>query len=281
VVRPAAAPTIPGEHHWPGAATRYEIKADGWRAVGFRLEDRVLLLSRQGRSLAAEFPDVVGALRPLPVGTVVDGELCAIGQGGRMEFTALARRRGRDRRRWPPVAFLVFDQLATTGQDLRRRPLQARLDQLGETLAAAGTSLLQPVLATTSRVQALTWFEDLRPYGVEGIVAKSLTGLYAPGRTRWLKTRHTETVDAVVMAVYGPARRPERLVVRMPDGTASVTTLLPSVSRVAVGRRIAAGLGDAGPGGLRMVRVPVVVEVAAGTARHGTVRFMRLREEPP
>ncbi|MFB7270689.1 hypothetical protein [Streptomyces sp. NPDC056244] len=73
------------------------------------LEDhRVVLLSREGGHLEPHFPEVVEALSVLPVGTVVDGELCAIvvdEHGGRVDFDALARRRGRDRLRWPVVVF--------------------------------------------------------------------------------------------------------------------------------------------------------------------------------
>ncbi|KOU33763.1 hypothetical protein [Streptomyces sp. WM6378] len=75
VVRPVAVMDLPGEHHWASGPTRYEIKADGWRAVGAVLEEhRPVLLSRQGTNLAPHFPEVLEALRHLPVGTVLDGE---------------------------------------------------------------------------------------------------------------------------------------------------------------------------------------------------------------
>ncbi|WP_142147893.1 hypothetical protein [Streptomyces sp. SLBN-31] len=54
--------------------------------------------------------------------------------GDGLDFTALARRRGRDRGGGPPIVYLVFDCLAITGTDRRPRPLQERLDQLGELL---------------------------------------------------------------------------------------------------------------------------------------------------
>jgi hypothetical protein len=46
-----------------------------------------------------------------------------------------------------------------------------------------------------------------------------------------------------------------------------------------VGRVVAAGLGEPAAGGLRPGHVPVVVEVAVATTRHGAVRFVRLRED--
>ncbi|WP_435245214.1 DNA ligase [Streptomyces tendae] len=279
VVRPVAAPDVPGEHHWPSGPTRYEIKADGWRAVGAVLEEhRTVLLSRQGTNLAPHFPEILDALRHCPVGTVLDGELCAVVEGGRMDFDALASRRGRDRRSWPPVVFVVFDLLATTGQDLRPRPLQERLERLGALLPPPPTPL-QPVLATTSRAEALAWYEALRPNGVEGLVAKGLGTPYIPGRAGWVKIRHTLTVDAPIVAIAGPAARPTHVTVRLADGTEAETNQLATAQRPAVGRAVAGALGTPLPGGRRRVNAEVIAEVAVGTTRHRTLRFVRLRED--
>lgn len=279
LVRPTAVVDLPGENHWPSGPTRYEIKADGWRAVGAVLEEhRTVLVSRQGTNLAPHFPEVLEALRHCPVGTVLDGELCAVVEGGRMDFDALASRRGRDRRRWAPVVFMVFDLLATTGQDLRLYPLQERLERLGALLPPPPTPL-QAVLATTSRPEALSWYEALRPNGVEGLVAKGLGTPYVPGRAGWVKLRHTETVDAPVVAIAGPATRPTHITVRLADGTEAETNQLPTVQRPAVGRAVTGALGAPLADGRRRVTTEVIAEVAVGTTRHRTLRFVRLRED--
>ncbi|MFF8431062.1 hypothetical protein ACF07Y_39195 [Streptomyces sp. NPDC016566] len=126
--------------------------------------NRPVLFSRQGGNFSPMFPEVLEELETMPVGTVLDGELRVV-VGERMDFNALARRRGRDRRCWPLVVYLVFDLLALTGTDLRLRPLQERLDRLGKLLPPP-PSVIQPVPATTSRNKALTWYEELRPYGL-------------------------------------------------------------------------------------------------------------------
>ncbi|MDW4910429.1 ATP-dependent DNA ligase [Streptomyces sp. ADMS] len=281
VVRPVTARELPAEDHWPNAPTRYEVKADGWRAVAGVIEDhRPVLFSRQGGNLGALFPEVLDELRVLPVGTVLDGELCAV-VGERLDFNALARRRGRDRRRWPPVVYLVFDCLSVTGTDLRTRPLQERLDRLGELLRPP-PSVIQPVPATTSRSEALTWYAE-RPYGLEGLVIKGLGTSYAPGRTRWLKIKHVDTVDTEIVAIAGSPARPAYLVVRLPDGTLAQTAQLDSTQRAAVGRALADGIWEAMPGGGHRVATLLLAEVEVGTTRHRTVRFVRLREDlgPP
>jgi ATP-dependent DNA ligase len=113
-------------------------QTDGWRAVAGVLEEhRPVPYSRQGGDLGAICPEVLDEPRGLPIGTVLDGEPCAV-VGDRLEFTALARRRGRGRRRWPPIVYLVFNCLAITGAALRARPLQECLDRLGELLRRGG-----------------------------------------------------------------------------------------------------------------------------------------------
>ncbi|MDQ1031311.1 ATP-dependent DNA ligase [Streptomyces umbrinus] len=282
VVRPVMARELPAENHWPNGPTRYEVKADGWRAIAGVLEEhRPVLFSRQGGNLGPMFPEVLDELRNLPIGTVLDGELCAV-VGDRLDFSALAHRRGRDRRRWPPVVYLVFDQLAATGTDLRLRPLQERLTRLGELLRPP-PSVIQPVPATTSRSEALTWYEELRPHGLEGLVAKGLGTSFVPGRTRWLKIKHVDTVDTEIVAIAGSPARPAYLVVRLPDGSLAQTAQLDSAQRAAAGRALADGIREALPGGGHRVTTLLLAEVEVGTTRHRTVRFVRLREdlEPP
>ena len=123
VVRPVTARDLPAEDHWPAPGPAMRPKADRRRAVAGVLEEhRPVLYSRQGGDLGALAPAILDELHDLPVGTVLDGELCAV-IGDRLDFTALARRRGRDRRRWPPIVYLAFDCLAITGTALRARPL--------------------------------------------------------------------------------------------------------------------------------------------------------------
>lgn len=234
-----------------------------------------MLFSRQGGVLADMFPEILVELARLPIGTVLDGELCAL-VGERLDFNALARRRSRDRRRWPPVVYLVFDCLAITGADLRQRPLQERLDHLGELLPSQ-PSVLQPVPATTRRNEALTWYDELRPHGLEGCVAKGMGTSYVPGRTRWLKIKHVDTVDAQIVAVVGSPARPTHLVVRLPDGNLAPTAQLETVQGSAVGRELADSIGEPVPGGGHRLTRPLVAEIEIGATRHRTLRFVRLR----
>jgi ATP-dependent DNA ligase len=274
VTRPTTARALPSTT--ARGPLQYEIKLDGWRAVGGRMEDRAVLYSRQGGNLAVGFPEVIEALKQFPVGTVVDGELCAF-VGGKMDFGALAHRRGRNRAKWPPIAFVLFDMLATTGEDLRPLPLEERWELLGALLEEP-LPPLQRVLATRDREEAAYWLEHLLPMGVEGIIAKPLRLPYGP-RARWVKVKHTETLDVPIVAVIGHPARPEHVVVQMPDGPTAETNKLVPADRAAVGRAVAGHLADPDARGRRRVFGQVIAEVVTDTGRHASVRFLRVRDD--
>jgi ATP-dependent DNA ligase len=57
-----------------GPSWQYEIKLDGYRAIGVRTKTGVELWSRNKRDFSRRFPKVARALEALPVETVLDGE---------------------------------------------------------------------------------------------------------------------------------------------------------------------------------------------------------------
>src|SRR5438046_7089202 len=65
----------------------WEIKFDGYRALAVKSGNGVTLFSRRRKSLNRQFPYIVEALAELPEGTVVDGELIALNDSGRPDFS--------------------------------------------------------------------------------------------------------------------------------------------------------------------------------------------------
>ena len=124
----------------------YEQKFDGIRAIVIvepaHPTARVRILSRNGNDKAAQFPEIVRALRELAAqlsGTVIlDGEVVALDARGRpTSFTRAAVPHapdGRARHRRPvgtvPTALIVFDLLREGQEDLRPLPLAARRARL-------------------------------------------------------------------------------------------------------------------------------------------------------
>src|SRR5215467_8795185 len=90
----------------------YEIKLDGYRAIGVKA-DRVLLYSRRKKSFNSQYPYIVDALGELPGDTVVDGEVVALDESGRPNFHFLQQFRSYASR----IRFFIFDVLVFKGHD--------------------------------------------------------------------------------------------------------------------------------------------------------------------
>ncbi|MEU6840591.1 ATP-dependent DNA ligase [Streptomyces sp. NPDC046716] len=269
-----------------GAAWSFEPKFDGHRMVVFRDEDGVVLQARSGRTVTRAFPDLVDAALALPAGTVLDGEV-VVWHDGRTDFAAVQRRaaaasagRARGLARELPASYAAFDVLGDGGRDLRGLPYRERRERLVGLLGPLGPPL-QAVPATTDRGTALVWYEALVATGVEGLVAKRLDGVYRGGRRAWLKIRHSDTKDAVVVGFTGAAGAPRALVVVVAgDGEPVLSVPLAAGVRGEAGRVVGvAGSGEVGVVvGVGVGDVPyqlvrgdgeLVVEVRQRSTRHG------------
>ncbi|MDX3343753.1 DNA ligase [Streptomyces sp. ME02-6979.5a] len=288
-VRPAlarAVPTLPTGPGW-----WFECKVDGHRMVLRRTDDGVICYSRTGRTVTSHWMDLAVPAMQLPPGTVLDGE-AVIWHDGRIDFGAAQARaassldRARALAARLPASYMAFDVLAHPdhgGDALAARPYTERRTVLVDVLAGIGPPL-QPVPATADRDTALEWYETLQPQGVEGIVAKPSGSPYPFGsRTVWRKIRHADTTDANVVGSVGPRRRPRRLAL-LPAGEGRPRLSAPLDPVLAA--RLGALLDGAIETGEQRTETGetytglvtgLVVEVLAGTGRHGTLSVVRAR----
>jgi ATP-dependent DNA ligase len=109
-----------------GPDWEYEIKFDGYRALGIRSAGRVRLMSRNGNDFSARFPSIANALSKLPDDTIVDGEIVALDETGRPSFNVLQNYNHSA----TPLEFYAFDLLHLAGINLRDRPLHERRELL-------------------------------------------------------------------------------------------------------------------------------------------------------
>ena len=183
----------------------YEPKWDGFRCLVFRDGDDVDLRSRHGKALARYFPEVVAAVRALPVSAfVLDGELLAC-RDSEFDFTTLMARlhpaasRVERLARETPAVLVAFDVLALDDEDLRRRPFaerRARLEKLLRSTGDSGSVRITP--ATEDPAVAHDWLERTRGSAIDGVMAKDPAEPYRSGARAMLKVKLERTAECVV-----------------------------------------------------------------------------------
>jgi ATP-dependent DNA ligase len=163
----------------------FEIKWDGIRSLAC-VERRALWLWGRGQAdYTHRYPEL-DALRQLPEGTILDGELVRL-RAGRAEFSAVLRRHqltSPRKIRWAverhPVTYMVFDLLRLNGRCLLRQPLRDRRARLRELLAASSTERVLFSEGVTG--SGVAFFDAAIEQQHEGVMAKRLDSRYLPGK---------------------------------------------------------------------------------------------------
>jgi DNA ligase-1 len=190
-----------------------EWKLDGVRVQVHRDGDEVAVFTRSLDDVTGRLPEVVEAVRALPVDSVVlDGEVLLLdGTGRPRPFQVTASRVGRrgdpGARTEPPLTTAFFDILHRDGEDL--------LDARGADRFAALTEVVPDTLRIRRTVAgdvatAEAAYAEAIAAGHEGVVVKSLDTPYEAGRRGggWLKVKPRHTLDLVVLAAeWGHGRR--------------------------------------------------------------------------
>jgi ATP-dependent DNA ligase len=187
----------------PGEDWIFEPKWDGFRALIFRDNDEVFIQSRDEKPLNRYFPEVEEALRSaLPARCVLDGEIVIV-RDGELDFDSLQLRlhpaasRVKLLSKQIPASVVFFDLLSEGNRDLRTEPFQARRRELESMLASAAPPIhLTP--ATQDRSLASDWFQRFEGAGLDGVVAKQISGTYEPNKRVMLKVKHERDCDCVV-----------------------------------------------------------------------------------
>ncbi|MBS1852064.1 MAG: non-homologous end-joining DNA ligase [Acidobacteria bacterium] len=186
----------------------YEIKWDGYRAVGFVQDGVVRLVSRNQNDLTAEFPELQDVPKFIRAkNAVLDGEIAVLDEQGRSSFDLIQQRTGirKGGRRVAGrsdlfVIYYVFDLLWIDGYDLRRVPLEQRKAALAKIIKPGG-----PVRFSEHFEQGRALWQAAKQQGLEGILAKRRTSLYEERRSReWKKIKITQTVDCVIGGYIDP-----------------------------------------------------------------------------
>lgn len=175
------------------SAWLYEIKFDGYRAIAVKSAHNAVLYSRRGKLFNKQYPQIVGAITDLPNGTVVDGEVVALDDEGRPNFSLLHHARSQRQR----IVYFIFDLLVCEDRDLTGLPLTQRQELL-KTLIEPRTPLIR--VAEQFEVSAAQMIAVVRDHKLEGVVAKLKGSRYEAGRRSgsWIKYRVNRSQEFVI-----------------------------------------------------------------------------------
>jgi bifunctional non-homologous end joining protein LigD len=185
-----------------GPEWSYEVKLDGYRALGIKTNGNVLLRSRNNKDFNSKYPGVVTALQRLPDETVIDGEIVALDGSGRPSFNLL-QKVGPSK---ATVVYYIFDVLVLGGQSLMAEPMWKRREILQ---AQVLPRLNDPVRESPQLDASLAdLVKAVKAHGFEGIVAKRLGSRYEPGQRSgaWRKMRLNQGQEFVIGG-YTPGPR--------------------------------------------------------------------------
>ncbi len=186
----------------------YEIKWDGYRVEAVVRDGKVKLWTRNLKDAETYFPGLLSPPSWIDAKqAIVDGEVVALDEDGRPEFSLLQERisqrrtgsgpgSGSGASAPGPLVYEVFDLLYLDGRSLLKVPLEDR------------KRLLRSVLRETSRVRFAShvvgegeaFMEAARQQGLEGVVAKLRRSRYEPGRRTpaWIKLKIRPEQELVV-----------------------------------------------------------------------------------
>src|SRR5438552_5519503 len=186
-----------------GGSWIFEPKWDGFRALVFRDGEEILIQSRDEKPLNRYFPELLEPIRSqLPARCVLDGEI-VIAKNSGLDFEALQLRihpaasRVRLLSQEIPASIVFFDLLCEGDRDLRGVTFHERRREL-ESLLSSAVQPLHLTPATSESSVGADWFRRFEGAGLDGVMAKPVSGIYEPNQRVMLKVKHERDCDCVV-----------------------------------------------------------------------------------
>lgn len=170
----------------------FEVKWDGYRALGFINEGNVELKSRNDKSFNEKFYPVYEALTNWKINAVVDGEIVVIDEKGIPTFGGLQNWRSEADGQ---IIYYLFDILWLDGKDLTELPLIGRRQVLKSIMPKDSTIRLSDDFKLTGS----EIFKAAKDMGLEGIMAKKKDSTYVQDRSKqWLKIKANKRHEVVI-----------------------------------------------------------------------------------
>jgi bifunctional non-homologous end joining protein LigD len=178
----------------------FEIKWDGYRAIGSKHKDAIELYSRNGLNFAEKYQPVAEALRGLGHDVIVDGEIVVVDDDGTSHFEWM---QNWHRDQHGTLQYYIFDILWCDGRDVRSMPLTARKRLLKSLLPESD------ILRFSDHIEndGITLFQQMQKRSLEGMIAKRADSKYNEDDrgADWLKVK-TSLRQEVVIGGYTEPR---------------------------------------------------------------------------
>ncbi|MCE3045061.1 DNA ligase D [Legionella sp. 16cNR16C] len=173
----------------------HELKFDGYRIIAYKRHSQIQLLSRNQLDWTRKFPNVVDALKNLPVDNIiVDGEITVLDENSRSSFQLLQNAMSNGAQ--THFTYYLFDLLYLDQYDTRSLPLLERKKLLAALLEDAEESLRYSdhILGDGENV-----FKQSCDFNLEGIISKDIHSSYQGKRSRkWLKIKCSKRQEFVI-----------------------------------------------------------------------------------
>jgi DNA ligase-1 len=201
-----------------------EPKYDGFRCQVHKNGDDVTIFSRGLENMTGMFPEIADAVRQhlATPQAIIEGEALAFNTetGKYLPFQETTKRRrvhdidATSERL--PLRLVAFDMLLADGEDWTPRPYEERRARLEQLIQPNPTLRFTDALFTEDAEEMALFYDDSTGEGLEGIVAKKLSGPYQAGKRdfNWIKLKRSydtalrDTVDVVVVGYdYGQGQR--------------------------------------------------------------------------
>jgi DNA ligase D-like protein (predicted ligase) len=193
----------------------YEVKFDGYRCLAGKDAAVVTLWSRRGNDLTAQFPNIAKACEQLPPRTLLDGELVAINENGRISFNLLQHHRSQAQ----ALLFYAFDVLIHRGINLINEPLSKRREVLSDLVKPHSRNATAVSLSESIDMTPTDLITVVKEFGFEGVIAKRKNSCYESGKRSgaWLKYKVNKSQEFVIGG-YTPGNPLDAVIVGCYDG---------------------------------------------------------------
>ncbi|MBD1385311.1 DNA ligase D [Mucilaginibacter rigui] len=172
----------------------YEVKWDGYRALGFINKGEVQLLSRNNKDFNEKYYPLKKLLESWEINAVIDGEILVLNNKGVSNFGALQNWRSEAD---GELVLYIFDILWYEGKNLMGLPLIERQAIMRKVIPTDDDRVR---LSQIFKANGTEFFEAAGKIGLEGIMAKRASSTYVPdNRSKdWLKIKINKRQEVVI-----------------------------------------------------------------------------------